>query len=401
MSKLTQYIELTLGEQSKFALPGLGTFRIDRLPARLDRGKGLIYPPTKQVRFNPGNAADDGILRRRYLSGEGTPEEQAQVAGERLRADIEEMVKVLETGAPVTIGHLGMLIRDPWQSGKITFRSDGGARGFDLPAVTLMLRDGAGSEGMEQEIRSASQEPDAQESYPAEPDEGSSITEAPFTVTSPDPDTEASYSAEPVKETSTPEAQTPTPPAEPTPEPVAEPPLTPTPSHPTDETTLQHERPRESKSKALQIIIGCLIGLVVLGGIIFLITRGGKPAPQPQPTPTPTTQQAPAVKPQEPVAKPITPQRETYKGLPIYRQGEITPRHYIIIASLMTDKEMETYLKSHKVHETFPDAGILMMRNGQRRIFSHALEDSDRALEQMREVRKEREYSQSWIYLDK
>lgn len=401
MSKLTQYIELTLGEQSKFALPGLGTFRIDRLPARLDRAKGLIYPPTKQVRFNPGNAADDGILRRRYLSGEGTPEEQAQVAGERLRADIEEVAKVLETGAPVTIGHLGMLIRDPWQSGKITFRSDGGARGFDLPAVTLMLRDGAGTEGMEQEIRSASREPVTQESYPAEPAEGPSIAEAPFTVTSPDPDTEASYSAEPIKETSIPEAQTLMPPTEPSPEPVAEPPLIPTPSHPTSETTPQHERPRESKSKALQIIIGCLIGLVVLGGIIFLITRGGKPAQQPLPTPAPTTQEAPVVKPQEPVAKTVTPQRETYKGLPIYRQGEITPRHYIIIASLMTDKEMETYLKSHKILETFPDAGILMMRNGQRRIFSHVLNDSDRALEQMREVRKEREYSQSWIYLDK
>lgn len=398
MSKLTQYIELTLGEQSKFALPGLGTFRIDRLPARLDRGKGLIYPPTKQVRFNPGNAADDGILRRHYMPGEGTPEEQAQVAGERLRADIEEMVKVLETGAPVTIGHLGMLIRDPWQSGKITFRSDGGARGFDLPAVTLMLRDGAGSEGMEQEIRSASQEPDTRESYPAE---GASIIETPTPVTSPEPVNESTlpHSADeaPMSE----EAQTPIPPAEPTPEPVTEPPLTPTPSHPTSETTLQHERPRESKSKALQIIIGCLIGLMVLGGIIFLITRGGKPAPQPQPTPAPTAQQAPAVKPQEPVAKPTTPQRETYKGLPVYQQGEIIPRHYIIIASLMTDKEMETYLKSHKVQETFPDAGILMMRNGQRRIFSDALEDSDRAVERMREIRKEREYSQSWIYLDK
>ena len=401
MSKLTQYIELTLGEQSKFALPGLGTFRIDRLPARLDRGKGLIYPPTKQVRFNPGNAADDGILRRRYLSGEGTPEEQAQVAGERLRADIEEMVKVLETGAPVTIGHLGMLIRDPWQSGKITFRSDGGARGFDLPAVTLMLRDGAGSEGMEQEIRSASQEPDTRESYPAEPAEGASIIETPTPVTSPEPVKESTLSQSDNEAPMSEEAQTPKPSAEPAPEPVTEPHLTPTPSPPTSETTLQHERPRESKSKALQVIIGCLIGLMVLGGIIFLITRGGKPAPQPQPTPTPTTQQAPAVKPQEPVAKPITPERETYKGLPIYRQGEITPRHYIIIASLMTDKEMETYLKSHKVQETFPDAGILMMRNGQRRIFSHALEDSDRALEQMREVRKEREYSQSWIYLDK
>ena len=403
MSKLTQYIELTLGEQSKFALPGLGTFRIDRLPARLDRAKGLIYPPTKQVRFNPGNAADDGILRRLYLTGDGTPEEQTQIAGERLRADMEEMVKVLETDAPVTIGHLGMLIRDPWQSGKITFRSDGGARGFDLPAVTLMLRDGAGSEGMEQEIRSASREPGTQENYPAEPAKGVSIIETPTLVTSPKPDTEASHTAQPIEEPSTSEAQTPMPPAEPTPEPVTEPHLTPTPSHPTSETTLQHERPRESKSKALQVIIGCLIGLMILGGIIFLITRGGKTAqqPQPQPTPAPTTQQAPATKPQAPVAKPITPQRETYKGLPIYRQGEITPRHYIIIASLMTDKEMETYLKSHKVHETFPDAGILMMRNGQRRIFSHALEDSDRALERMREIRKEREYSQSWIYLDK
>ena len=401
MSKLTQYIELTLGEQSKFALPGLGTFRIDRLPARLDRGKGLIYPPTKQVRFNPGNAADDGILRRRYLSGEGTPEEQAQVAGERLRADIEEVVKVLETGAPVTIGHLGMLIRDPWQSGKITFRSDGGARGFDLPAVTLMLRDGAGSEGMEQEIRPASPEPDTQENYPAEPVGETSAQEAPTPVTSAEPDTRANYSAEPIEETSIPEAPTQITTPEPTPETVAEPPLTPTPPHPASESPEQHERPSESKSKALQIIIGCLIGLMVLGGIIFLITRGGKPAPQPTPTPAPTTQQAPAVKPQEPVAKPTTPQRETYKGLPIYQQGEIIPRHYIIIASLMTDKEMETYLKSHKVQETFPDAGILMMRNGQRRIFSDALEDSDRAVERMREIRKEREYSQSWIYLDK
>lgn len=401
MSKLTQYIELTLGEQSKFALPGLGTFRIDRLPARLDRGKGLIYPPTKQVRFNPGNAADDGILRRRYLSGEGTLEEQAQVAGERLRADIEEMVKVLETGAPVTIGHLGMLIRDPWQSGKITFRSDGGARGFDLPAVTLMLRDGAGSEGMEQEIQAASREPDTRESYPAEPAEGASIIETPTPVTSPEPVNESTLPQSDDEAPMSEEAQTPMPPAEPTPEPVKEGSLTSTPSHPTSETALQHERPRESKSKALQIIIGCLIGLMVLGGIIFLITRGGKPAPQPQPTPAPTTQQAPAVKPQEPVAKPTTPQRETYKGLPIYQQGEIIPRHYIIIASLMTDKEMETYLKSHKVRETFPDAGILMMRNGQRRIFSDALDDSDRALERMREVRKEREYSQSWIYLDK
>ena len=351
MSKLTQYIELTLGEQSKFALPGLGTFRIDRLPARLDRAKGLIYPPRKQVRFNSGNAADDGILRRLYLSGDGSPEEQALAAGERLRADIAELSERLETGAPVTIGHLGMLIRDPWQSGKITFRSDGGARGFDLPAVTLMMRDGAVVEEEEEipteELRTLA-EPALPETMPA--------------------------------------------PIEPTP------------------TTGPEEQPQhhgESKSKAVQIIIGCLVGLVILGGIILLITRGGKPTSRPQPVPTEQATRAveqtkPVVEtPQEPAAKPAEPKRETYEGLPIYRQGEITPRHYIIIASLMTDREMETYLKSHKLLETFPDAGILMMRNGQRRIFSHALEDSDRAVEQMREVRKEREYSQSWIYLDK
>ena len=150
-----------------------------------------------------------------------------------------------------------------------------------------------------------------------------------------------------------------------------------------------------------------MIGFVLLGGIILLITRGGKPTSHPQPVPTEQATKAVAqTKPvvesaEESTAKPAEPKRETYEGLPIYRQGEITPRHYIIIASLMTDREMENYLKSHKLLETFPDAGILMMRNGQRRIFSHALEDSDRAVEQMREVRKEREYSQSWIYLDK
>ena len=344
MSKLTQYIELTLGEQSKFALPGLGTFRIDRLPARLDRAKGLIYPPRKQVRFNSGNAADDGILRRLYLSGEGSPEEQTLAAGERLRADIAELSERLETGAPVTIGHLGMLIRDPWQSGKITFRSDGGARGFDLPAVTLMMRDGAVVEE-EEEIP----------------------TEEPRTLAEPAP-----------------------------PEPMPAP-IEPT---PTTEPEEQPQHHGESKSKAVQIIIGCLIGLLVLGGVIFLITRSGKPTSRPQPVPTEQAT-APREEPKPIVETPEEPQRETYEGLPIYRQGEITPRHYIIIASLMTDREMETYLKSHKLLETFPDAGILMMRNGQRRIFSHALEDSDRALEQMREVRKEREYSQSWIYLDK
>lgn len=345
MSKLTQYIELTLGEQSKFALPGLGTFRIDRLPARLDRAKGLIYPPRKQVRFNSGNAADDGILRRLYLSGEGSPEEQALAAGERLRADIAELSERLETGAPVTIGHLGMLIRDPWQSGKITFRSDGGAQGFDLPAVTLMMRDGAVPEEEEEEIS----------------------TEESLTLAEPAP-----------------------------PEPMPAP-IEPT---PTTEPEEQPQHHGESKSKAVQIIIGCLIGLLVLGGVIFLITRSGKPTSRPQPVPTEQAT-APREEPKPIVETPEEPQRETYEGLPIYRQGEITPRHYIIIASLMTDREMETYLKSHKIHETFPDAGILMMRNGQRRIFSHALEDSDRALEQMREVRKEREYSQSWIYLDK
>lgn len=361
MSKLTQYIELTLGEQSKFALPGLGTFRIDRLPARLDRAKGLIYPPRKQVRFNSGNAADDGILRRLYLSGDGSPEEQALAAGERLRADIAELSERLETGAPVTIGHLGMLIRDPWQSGKITFRSDGGARGFDLPAVTLMMRDGS--------------VPDEREEIPLY-----STPEQPVPSVEPIPD-------EPVQteEVSTP-TETLTPPIEP---------RNPEPHH------------TQSKSKAVQIIIGCLIGLVLLGGIILLITRGGKPTSHPQPATTEQTTRAveqtkPVVEtPEEPAAKPAEPKRETYEGLPIYQQGEITPRHYIIIASLMTDKEMENYLKSHKLLETFPDAGILMMRNGQRRIFSHALKDSDRAVEQMREVRKEREYSQSWIYLDK
>ena len=361
MSKLTQYIELTLGEQSKFALPGLGTFRIDRLPARLDRAKGLIYPPRKQVRFNSGNAADDGILRRLYLSGDGSPEEQALAARERLRADIAELSERLETGAPVTIGHLGMLIRDPWQSGKITFRSDGGARGFDLPAVTLMMRDGS--------------VPDEREEIPLY-----STPEQPVPPVEPIPD-------EPVQteEVSTP-TETLTPPIEP---------RNPEPHH------------TQSKSKAIQIIIGCLIGLVLLGGIILLITRGGKPTSHPQTVRTEQTTRAveqtkPVVEtPEEPAAQPAEPKRETYEGLPIYRQGEITPRHYIIIASLMTDREMENYLKSHKLLETFPDAGILMMRNGQRRIFSHALEDSDRAVEQMREVRKEREYSQSWIYLDK
>ena len=354
MSKLTQYIELTLGEQSKFAIPGLGTFRIDRLPARLDRAKGLIYPPRKQVRFNSGNAADDGILRRLYLSGEGSPEEQTLAAGERLRADIAELSERLETGAPVTIGHLGMLIRDPWQSGKITFRSDGGARGFDLPAVTLMMRDGAVPEEREEiPFYSTTEQP----APPVEP-----ILDEPVQT----------------EEVSTP-TETPAPPIEP---------RSPERNH------------SQSKSKAVQIIIGCLIGLVLLGGVILLITRSGKPTPHPQPVPTEQAT-APREEPKPIVETPEEPQRETYEGLPIYRQGEITPRHYIIIASLMTDREMENYLKSHKLLETFPDAGILMMRNGQRRIFSHALEDSDRAVEQMREVRKEKEYSQSWIYLDK
>ena len=237
-----------------------------------------------------------------------------------------------------------MLIRDPWQSGKITFRSDGGAQGFDLPAVTLMMRDGA--------------VPEEEEEIP---------TEEPHTLAEPAP-----------------------------PEPMPAP-IEPT---PTTEPEEQPQHHGESKSKAVQIIIGCLIGLLVLGGVIFLITRSGKPTSHPQPVPTEQAT-APREEPKPIVETPEEPQRETYEGLPIYRQGEITPRHYIIIASLMTDREMETYLKSHKIHETFPDAGILMMRNGQRRIFSHALEDSDRALEQMREVRKEREYSQSWIYLDK
>ena len=240
MSKLTQYIELTLGEQSKFALPGLGTFRIDRLPARLDRAKGLIYPPRKQVRFNSGNAADDGILRRLYLSGEGSPEEQALAAGERLRADIAELSERLETGAPVTIGHLGMLIRDPWQSGKITFRSDGGARGFDLPAVTLMMRDGAVV-------------PEEREEIPLY-----STTMQSDSPVEPIPD-------EPVpSEVISSQAEESTPPIEP---------RSPERNH------------SQSKSKAVQIIIGCLIGLVLLGGIILLIPRSGKPTSHPQPVP--------------------------------------------------------------------------------------------------------------------
>lgn len=394
MSMLTQYIELTLGEQTKLALPGLGTFRIDRLPARLDKAKGLIYPPRRQIRFNPGNAADDGILRRLYMTGEGTPEEQSTVAAERMRADIEELRSQLETGTPVAIGHLGMLVRDPWQSGKITFRSDASAQAFDLPATTLMTRERTPEEPQTSTTKTSTKTEIPTFVTPEEPT-------PPVEESVPDAEEEEEIVAEP-------EPQKPLiPETEPASVRAEEPTIvaTATPTHETvDEERL--ERQRRRSRRATTYLIGSILALLLLGLIVLLVTRGGssdgessrqratteqvetKPAPVPA-EPTPVEEQSKA------------PERETLHNLPVYNQGEVTPRHYIIIASLMTDKELENYIKTHDVKETFPEAGILMMRNGQRRIFSHALSDADEAVQTMREVRRHKDYSQSWIYQDK
>lgn len=365
MSKLTQYIELTLGEQSKLALPGLGTFRIDRIPARLDKAKGLIYPPRRQIRFNPGNATDDGILRRLYMSGDGTPEEQSILAAEQLRADIEELKGLLETGTPVAIGHLGMLVRDPWQSGRITFRSDTSAQAFDLPSTTLMTRERKYEEKDPSQI--GVETPSEEELTP--------VIEEPTSIVEEEP--------EPIRAEA---PQTP-PPTPPTPDPL-------------DEERL--ERHRQRSRRAVIYLIGSILALLLIGLIVLLVTRGGPPRQKQETATVQVETKAPA--PVEPAPEPEQPKetkRETLHGLPVYSQGEVTPRHYIVIASLMTDTELKNYIKTHDVKGTFPEAGILMMRNGQRRIFSHALDDADKAVETMREVRHHKDYSQSWIYQDK
>ncbi|RME92199.1 MAG: hypothetical protein D6772_17220 [Bacteroidetes bacterium] len=71
--KLSYYINQLLYTQSRFSLPGLGSFEVQHAPALVDQVQGQVIAPAKTITFNTNLVMDDGILATHIAQVSGEP----------------------------------------------------------------------------------------------------------------------------------------------------------------------------------------------------------------------------------------------------------------------------------------------------------------------------------------
>jgi hypothetical protein len=116
MEQLSLHIEYLLLRHDCVIVPGFGAFINVRESAHVDRFTGVIYPGTREVRFNGSLTHDDGLL-----AGSFARREQVSFAEgrEMLRQEIAALSSTLTGDGEVTLGGLGILRKDI--EGHVTF----------------------------------------------------------------------------------------------------------------------------------------------------------------------------------------------------------------------------------------------------------------------------------------
>lgn len=103
------YIPALLHRYDCVVIPGLGGFVANYSPARLDKDKGVIYPPSKGIIFNKNLVRNDGLLVNEMAGSEQLGYEEA-LAG--LEAFVQDARQTLMEGGRIELEGLGYLYFD-------------------------------------------------------------------------------------------------------------------------------------------------------------------------------------------------------------------------------------------------------------------------------------------------
>lgn len=136
METLGIHIEYLLQRHECVILPGIGAFIVSNDAARIDMATGEIIPPTRSICFNSAVCNDDGLLVNSMARRERISFAKAR---QDMQRQIENMRRVLESDAEVTIGKVGILRLD--NEGNISFMPRLDARAMSarmgMPALDL------------------------------------------------------------------------------------------------------------------------------------------------------------------------------------------------------------------------------------------------------------------------
>lgn len=104
MNNLPKYIVELLLRHDCVIIPGFGAFIANYQPSKIVDGK--IYPPSRNVVFNPSLVSNDGLLFHFLAEKNKMSYEEASATGRRM---IQEWQEVLQKGETISINKLGEL----------------------------------------------------------------------------------------------------------------------------------------------------------------------------------------------------------------------------------------------------------------------------------------------------
>jgi nucleoid DNA-binding protein len=104
---LLEYIKDQLLFNDSVTLPGLGSFEIRKIAARISGKK--IMPPGLEIIFSTDNSMDDGSLAKSIAAGEEIPVEEA---GQKVLELVDEILFALNKGEEFVFRGFGTLYRD-------------------------------------------------------------------------------------------------------------------------------------------------------------------------------------------------------------------------------------------------------------------------------------------------
>ncbi len=87
-------------------VPDFGGFVGGYQSAEIDYAKGVIYPPSKRLLFNPNLTSNDGLLGNQVAKSEEISYEESL---NNIETTIDEWSKTLKEGGRIEIGELGFL----------------------------------------------------------------------------------------------------------------------------------------------------------------------------------------------------------------------------------------------------------------------------------------------------
>ena len=107
--QLNEYIAELLKKHDCVIIPDFGGFIGAYKSAEIDEVRGMIYPPSKQLLFNPQLTSNDGLLGNAIAQNE---EISYGASLERIEQTITEWTESLKTGGRIEIGKLGFLYKE-------------------------------------------------------------------------------------------------------------------------------------------------------------------------------------------------------------------------------------------------------------------------------------------------